>query len=625
MTRARRRAAATGLALVALLALAGVAAAHAQLVASSPAPGDVLATAPTEVRLTFSEPLEASFSSADVIDAEGTALVSRGGAPDPADTHTLVVPLPTLPSGVYTVTWRSLSSADGHPDEGFFSFGVGDVQVAAASGQGQVGPSPSDPIGLAGKWIAYLALLFGVGVPIFAAAVLRESGPMRPSVAVVLGALLVAGGLSLLALAIRLPLTSGDSVVDYLVGSRTGLLAIARSLVMVAGGSVVLAVARAGGRRPVILAAVTASVGISLHVAAGHAAASGSPVPVVVQLVHVVAAGTWLSGVVALVVLATVPSELVAGPAPSLRRIVPRFSAIGLAAIGLVSLTGLASEWTQIGGLPSDEDPYGRALILKLIVVVAALSVGLFNYLDGGRDRGWLGGLRSRLFAEAGLGVAVLVVTALLSTTSPAAGRGTALQPVPSALGQVQQAIGLSVLPARPGVNQLAVDMRGTIGDLPLFLILDRLDTGGQTSVQLAGQVAGSGTVDHTQHSAPGTGPNGTDRYIADALVLPSGSRWDASVVIGDGTGGELIRQRFTFAMGEDGIVAGVASSLADGGLAAGILLLFGGMVALGLGLGRLTLPRTEAVASRIALLGGGTLAALTGIALTVGRLVGIA
>jgi hypothetical protein len=165
--------------------------------------------------------------------------------------------------------------------------------------------------------------------------------------------------------------------------------------------------------------------------------------------------------------------------------------------------------------------------------------------------------------------------------------------------------------------------MRGAIGDLPLFLILDRLDTGDQSSIQLAGQVAGSGTVDHTQHAAPGTGPDGADRYVADALVLPPGSRWDASVVIGDGTGVELVRQRFTFSMGEDGLVSGVANSLADGGLAADILLVFGGMVSLGLGLGRLTLPRTEAVASRIALLGGGTLAALTGVALTVGRLVG--
>jgi putative copper export protein len=315
-----------------------------------------------------------------------------------------------------------------------------------------VGPSPSDPIGLAGKWVAYLALLFSVGLPIFAVAVLREAGPPRPSVAGLLGALLVAGGLSLLALAIRIPMSSGDPVVEYLVGSRTGLLAIARSALMVVGGLAVLA-ARGRGGRPLLLAAVTALLGISLHVAAGHAAASGSPVPVVVQVVHLVAAGTWLSGVVALAVLATVPAELVTGPAPSLRQLVPRFSAMGLAAIGLVSLTGLAAEWTQIGGLPSGDDAYGRALILKLIVVLAALTVGLFNYLDGGRDRGWLGGMRSRLFAEAGLGVAVLVVTALLSTTSPAANRGTALQPVPSALGEVQEAIGLSVLPARPGVN----------------------------------------------------------------------------------------------------------------------------------------------------------------------------
>ena len=623
MNGPRRPGAAIGFALVALLALAGVAAAHAQLVASSPAPGEVLATAPSEVRLTFSEPLEARFSSADLVDARGTVLVSRSGALDPADPHTLVLRLPALSSGVYTVTWRSLSAADGHPDEGFFSFGVGDVQVVATSGQGSVGADPSDPIGLAGKWIAYLGLLLGIGLPIFAAVVLRSMVAIRPSAARIVGGLLIAGGLALVGLAIRVPLSSGDDVGGYLFGSRTGLLALARTAVMVLGGAGVLATSRSRSVVPLAIAAGAALVGMALHVASGHAAASGSPMPVFVQLVHLVAAGTWLGGVIALVVLATVPSELVVGTVPALRELVPRFSALGLVAIGIVALTGVAAEWIQIGGLPSDADPYGRAMILKVVVVVAALAIGGFNFLDGGRNRRWLGGLRPRLFAEAGLGVAVLVVTALLSTTSPLADRGVPLAQVPSELGEVQQAIGLSVVPGRPGVDQLAVDIRGTIGDLPLYLLLDRLDTGGETRIQLAGVDPVTGPVDHTQHSARTPDPSGVERYVANALVLPVGSSWDANVIIGDGAGGELIRQRFSFEMGEAGVVAGVAGTLADGSLLAGILLLFGGMLGIGLGLGRFTLPRTDAAASRVALLGGGTLAALTGLALTVGRFVG--
>lgn len=625
MRSARRRLAALGGALVALLAIAGTAAAHAQLVASSPAPGEVLEAPPAELRLTFSEPLEGGFSSADLADADGAPIVSRAGAVDAADPFTLVVPLPELAAGVYTVTWQSLSTADGHPARGFFTFGVGSVELpGTVSGQERAGADPADPIGLYGKWLAYLAMLLGAGVPLFAAAVLRDAR-LRGRVAAALGGLLVAAALVLLLLAVRLPLSQGDPLATYLLGSRGGLLALVRSGVLLAGGAAVLLLARRGGTAVALrVAAAAAIVGIGLHVATGHAAALGSPVPVLVQVVHLLAAATWLSGVVGLAAVAWRPGDVLAGPAPPLAVLVPRFSALALAAIGLVGLTGLYAEWAQLGALPTPDDPWGRALLAKLAIVVAALAVGLVNHLDGGRRAERLGGLRLRLGIESGLALAVLAASALLSTTPPAADRGIALEPRPSALGDVQRAIGLAVVPGRPGVNQLAVDLQGSIGDLPLDLVVTRVETGDETRISLAGTAPGSEPVDHTAHAAPPP-TSGIERYVADALVLPAGSRWDVSVVIGDGSGGELIRQRFTFAMGEERLSEGAAATLADGALIAGLLLLVGGMLGIGLGIGGWTLPRCEATASRLALLGGGALAAASGLAIGVGRLVGVA
>lgn len=626
MTSARRRAAATLLAIIGLLATASGAAAHAQLVASSPAPGEILDTAPTELRLTFSEPLEGGFSTADLIDAEGNPILSRAGEVDPTDAFTLVVPLPALEEGAYTVTWQSLSSADGHPAEGFFSFGIGDVTLGGAvSGQDVTGADPSDPLGLAGKWLAYVALLLGLGVPVFSFAVLRGEARFRRRVPELLGGLLVAGGVALLALTIRVPLVEGDGVTDYLFGSRGGLLSLARTAVMVVGGAAVLVLAGRARGRPLLVAAVTALLGMAIHVAGGHAAASGSPVPVAVQLVHLVGGGVWLSGVVGLAILASRPAELLDGPRPRVRELVPRFSALALAAIGLLAATGLYAEWTQIGALPSDQDAYGRALIIKLLVFGAALVMGTVNYFDGGTNRGWFGGLRPRLFAEAGLGLAVLAATALLSTTPPAAARGIALEPRPSALGQVEDLLALSISPGRPGVNQLAVDVTGSIGDLPLDLLLTHVEAGTQTRISLAGAAPGATPIDHTQHSAQAAPTSGIERYVAGAIVLPADSHWDANVVVGDGTGGELLRQRFTFTIGDTGLTDGAAGTLADGALLAGLGLLLGGFLSLGLGLGGFRLPRTELGASRVALLAGGGLAAATGLAIGVGRLVGAA
>jgi copper transport protein len=621
----RRGAGALLLAAALLVAVAGVVAAHAQLVASSPTAGEVLTDPPDALRLTFSEPLEGSFSSADVVDAQGATIVSRAGAPDPADPYTLVVPLPPLDDGVYSVVWRSLSSADGHPSEGFFSFGVGDVEVGGAvSGQGRSGADPSDPIGLAGKWLGYVAMLLGLGAPLFIVAVLRGDARPRRRVLAGLGWLLVAGGLSLLALAIRVPLADGDPLGDYLFGSRGGLLSLARSTVLLAGGlATVILAARSTQAVALGVSAATAAIAIGLHVAGGHAAAAGTPVPVLVQLVHLAAAAIWLSGVLAITLLATRARSVVEPPLPALRTLVPRFSALALGAIGMVGLTGLYAEWTQIGGLPTTDDPYGRALIIKLAVVAAAATVGAVNYLDGGRNRRWFGGLRPRLLTEAGLALAVLAATALLSTTAPGVTRGIALQPRPSASGEVLPFISLAIAPGRPGVNQLAVTISGDIGDLPLDLVLANSETGNESRISLAGSRPGTAPVDHTAHTAPAAPSSGLTRYVAGALAMQADTHWDASVVIGTGAGGDLYRQRFTFAIGESGLAEGAAGSLADGALVAGLLLAVGGLLALGLGLGGMVLPRTEATASRVALLGGGAAAAVTGLAIGVGRLVG--
>ena len=625
MRHLRRGTGALILATAFLVAVAGVVAAHAQLVASSPTAGEVLVSAPAELRLTFSEPLEERFSSADLADARGATLVSRAGAPDPADPYTLVVPLPPLDDGVYTVTWRSLSTADGHPAEGFFTFGVGDVEVGGdISGQGRSGVDPSDPIGLAGKWLGYVAMLLGLGVPLFAVAVLRGDARPRRRALSALGWLLIAGGVSLMALAIRVPLVDGDPLGEYLLGSRGGLLALARSTALLAGGVATVVLARRASRDAALGASASAAlIAIGLHVAGGHAAAAGTPIPVVVQLVHLGAAGIWLSGVLAVTLLATRAASVVEGPVPALRSVVPRFSALALGAIGLVGLTGLYAEWTQIGGLPTTDDGYGRALIVKLVVVGAAFAVGALNYFDGGRNLRWFGGLRTRLLAEAGLALGVLAATALLSTTAPGATRGIALEPRPSATGEVLPFLALSIAPGRPGVNKLAVDLSGNIGDLPLDLVLSNAETGNETRISLAGAHPGTVPIDHTAHTAPMTPSSGVTRYVAGALVMEPDTHWDASVVIGNGADGELYRQRFTFALGDDGLADGAAGSLADGALIAGLLLLVGGLLALGLGLGGMVLPRAEAVASRVALLGGGAVAAVTGLAIGVGRLVG--
>ena len=104
--------------------------AHAQLVASSPGAGEILPEAPTELRLVFSEPLEDEVTSLDLTALDGTVILERAGEVDPDDPYALVAEPPVLEDGTYTVTWRSLSAADGHVAEGFLTFGVGEFEGA---------------------------------------------------------------------------------------------------------------------------------------------------------------------------------------------------------------------------------------------------------------------------------------------------------------------------------------------------------------------------------------------------------------------------------------------------------------------------------------------------------------
>jgi hypothetical protein len=152
-----------------------------------------------------------------------------------------------------------------------------------------------------------------------------------------------------------------------------------------------------------------------------------------------------------------------------------------------------------------------------------------------------------------------------------------------------------------------------------LELVLDRVDEGTTTRAPL--------TLHDESHVAVGgghagmTGEAGTVEWVADALVLPPASRWDSSVRVLSSTGNELTRQRFGFTMSEAGVEEGRVASLLTPGLGVGVLLVLGGALGLGLGLGGMSLPRCDALASRVALVGGGTVGVALGALIGLGRL----
>ena len=97
--------------------------AHAFLAKASPPVGSQIPATPPELTLRFTEPVEPLFCSIQLLGPAGAAVTTP--APRPVDDgQALVVTLPKLPPGRYTVVWH-VTSVDTHKTEGSYQFTVG--------------------------------------------------------------------------------------------------------------------------------------------------------------------------------------------------------------------------------------------------------------------------------------------------------------------------------------------------------------------------------------------------------------------------------------------------------------------------------------------------------------------
>jgi copper resistance protein C len=104
---------------IALVSSGGVLA-HAELHHASPQAGSTVSEPPHEVTLTFTDTLEAAFSSADVADSSGVR-VDEGKSQ--VNGNMIRIAVKTLSPGSYRVHWRAVS-VDTHRSEGSFTFSV---------------------------------------------------------------------------------------------------------------------------------------------------------------------------------------------------------------------------------------------------------------------------------------------------------------------------------------------------------------------------------------------------------------------------------------------------------------------------------------------------------------------
>ena len=108
---------------LAMFGLASPAYPHAALERAAPPVGGEIAVAPRQIVLTFTEGVEAAFSTIELRGPNGSPVSI--GRPQTAngDKRQLSVELPALSGGQYTVVWHA-TSVDTHKTEGSFRFTV---------------------------------------------------------------------------------------------------------------------------------------------------------------------------------------------------------------------------------------------------------------------------------------------------------------------------------------------------------------------------------------------------------------------------------------------------------------------------------------------------------------------
>ncbi|MFC9130194.1 copper resistance protein CopC [Streptomyces sp. NPDC057099] len=412
-----------------LLFLSGApASAHAALRSTDPDDGSVVGQAPRSVTLTFTESVGLLDDSFRVFGPDQRRVPTGEAAHADGRSETARVGLPgKLDQGTYTVAWRVVS-ADSHPVSGAFSFSVG--KRSATSTQIDTGPDEDPLTGRlydAARYLAYLAAALLVGAAAFALLCRPANrSPLRKPLMTAWWTLL---GSTVVLLLLRAPYEAGSgpaaafdaTVLERTLTSRPGLALLARLAVLLLTAVFLVWLSKRlnsrdgqdsqDRREPMALAAGTVlAVGLALTWAAAEHASAGIQVPLAMtsSVLHLLATGVWLGGLVALLL------TLRRSSGEYLTEVVPRFSRIAFASVTVLVVTGVYQSWRGLGSVSAlTGTSYGRLLLAKLVAVTVLV-------LAAGYSRRWT----ARIAATA-------TATATVPTTAPAvAVRERVAQPV---------------------------------------------------------------------------------------------------------------------------------------------------------------------------------------------------
>jgi len=461
-----------------------LASAHPFLLDSEPGQGQNAPAGTTQIITNYSEAVEIGFSELRVYDANGNQVDNKDTAYNGGETS-LIVTTPPLEDGVYTITSKVLSKIDGHLVQAAIVFGVGDVKIDSSLLEKQensettfIPESIARFPGLVGQTIVLGGVIVSITIwssqqtrfrEVFAD--INEQFKIKFSKIIGIGVIATfASNFIMLGVQTWRLETSPLDVIGTTFGT-TWLIRMIITIIIIGlwfwmekKNEITIK-----GQIPLLIASL---ILIATTTMMGHGASTELEAPWILDYSHNLLSSIWIGGVIffAFVALPTITKTENSIKEKITLSLIPRFSGLFIIAIGILIITGPTLLWFLDDNVASLTDStYGKLILIKIAIAAAMIGFGgmyQIKFLKNMSDLEKLNISRKiskPLKFEAGLGIALLAVVALLVNSSLPAGEIQSADAIQGTFGyesvlfSENAKFDVKVLPAGIGSNTISV------------------------------------------------------------------------------------------------------------------------------------------------------------------------
>ena len=362
----------------------------------------------------FGQTPDSHLSSITVVNSSGASVDSGPTAVVPGNPLALEVPLKAhLANGVYTVTWKTVSTVDGHLATGSFAFGVGVSAASLPRTPAVVGASPPSPLTVVARLLLFVGLVLVVGAVVLGIYAFGAP-PASLRAVIVAGAVVVFAGT--VGVVVAQAMTAGVGVLA-LLGTSLRTMVISRSVAAVLLLGCALLLVR--GTRVLVLSLATGVLALgtmAVDVLSSHAGEeSPAALNAFAQALHIAAVAVWIGGLVALLVSIRRSSG---DDATRVTRRLSRLAGIGIVVVAATGVFRAVIEVQTWSNLVSTA--FGALVLLKIGLLLLLAGLGAINrYINVPRLPRAFPRLRRLVSTEALIALGALTVAAALVNVAP--------------------------------------------------------------------------------------------------------------------------------------------------------------------------------------------------------------